>query len=77
MSKYDPRAIEKKWQKIWEEDKAFSARDDTTKEKNYLLIEFPYPSGDGLHVGAHPLADGFGYCCAQAPRRRIRMFCTP
>ena len=50
MAKYDHRAIEKKWQKIWEEHNAFRAQDNDG-EKNYLLIEFPYPSGDGLHVG--------------------------
>jgi len=50
-SKYDHKAIEKKWQKKWEDTQAFKAIDDSSKEKNYLLIEFPYPSGDGLHVG--------------------------
>ena len=43
--------IEKKWQKIWEEEKCFVARNGGDKEKYYLLIEFPYPSGAGLHVG--------------------------
>lgn len=46
-------AIEKKWQKIWEDEKAFEATDDFSKPKYYCLIEFPYPSGAGLHVG-HP-----------------------
>lgn len=49
MSAYDHKAIEKKWQKKWEEGKAFEAKD--AGEKEYLLIEFPYPSGEGLHVG--------------------------
>lgn len=53
MTKYDPAKIEFKWQEIWEKNKAFEAKDDTTKPKFYALIEFPYPSGDGLHVG-HP-----------------------
>ena len=48
--KYDHKEIEKKWQKKWEESGAFSAK-NFEGEKNYLLIEFPYPSGDGLHVG--------------------------
>ncbi len=51
MEGYDHRKIEKKWQEKWEHEKAFQAKDDTSKEKEYVLIEFPYPSGDGLHVG--------------------------
>ena len=50
---YCPAEIEKKWQKIWDENKAFEASDDYSKPKFYGLIEFPYPSGNGLHVG-HP-----------------------
>ncbi len=50
---YDPAGIEKKWQEKWEEQKAFCAEADHTKPKYYCLIEFPYPSGAGLHVG-HP-----------------------
>ncbi len=54
MSKqYNPAEIEGKWQRIWEESGAFRAEDDFTKPKFYPLIEFPYPSGAGLHVG-HP-----------------------
>ena len=45
--------IEKKWQDIWEKEQAFKATNDFTKPKFYGLIEFPYPSGNGLHVG-HP-----------------------
>ena len=51
--KYNHKAVEEKWQKIWEEKGVFHASDDTEKEKFYALIEFPYPSGQGLHVG-HP-----------------------
>ena len=50
---YNPNAIEKKWQKIWDEDKTFHSEIDPDKEKYYALVEFPYPSGQGLHVG-HP-----------------------
>ena len=50
---YDPKRIEPKWQQIWEESHAFEATDDYSKPKFYGLIEFPYPSGQGLHVG-HP-----------------------
>ncbi len=51
--KYDFTAVEKKWQKIWEETNAFAAKEDYSLPKFYALVEFPYPSGQGLHVG-HP-----------------------
>lgn len=51
--KYDYSAIEKKWQKRWDEEKTYAASNNSDKEKFYALIEFPYPSGQGLHVG-HP-----------------------
>ena len=51
--RYDFKAIEKKWQDIWEEKNVFAATNDYTKPKYYALVEFPYPSGQGLHVG-HP-----------------------
>ena len=50
---YDPKQIEPKWQKIWADTHAFEALDDHTMPKFFGLIEFPYPSGNGLHVG-HP-----------------------
>ncbi len=50
---YNHKEIEPKWQKIWDDEKAFAASDDYTKPKYYALVEFPYPSGQGLHVG-HP-----------------------
>lgn len=53
MKEYNPKEIEKKWQDIWEEKRIFEASNDITKKKFYALIEFPYPSGQGLHVG-HP-----------------------
>ena len=53
MEQYDFRTIEKKWQKKWEEEKTFQVENFTPGEKDYLLIEFPYPSGEGLHIG-HP-----------------------
>jgi len=53
MSGYPFAEIEKKWQKFWERDNTFRAEDFSPKPKYYCLIEFPYPSGDGLHVG-HP-----------------------
>ena len=49
--KYDFGAIEKKWQKAWDEAGAFSAQDASDKPKFYALVEFPYPSGAGMHVG--------------------------
>ncbi len=51
MERYDHKKIEKKWQEKWEKEGAFQAIDSGTQKKNYLLVEFPYPSGDGLHVG--------------------------
>ncbi len=51
--KYDFKAVEAKWQKIWEDEKTFSVQIDHSKPKFYGLVEFPYPSGQGLHVG-HP-----------------------
>ena len=50
---YDPKAIEPKWQKRWADSHVFEAKNDYTMPKFYGLIEFPYPSGQGLHVG-HP-----------------------
>lgn len=52
-TQYIPKKIERKWQTIWEDEKAFAATDDYSKPKFYALVEFPYPSGQGLHVG-HP-----------------------
>ena len=51
--KYDFKAIEKKWQQVWQDEKTFHVEIDHTKPKFYALVEFPYPSGQGLHVG-HP-----------------------
>ena len=51
--RYDPKAIEPKWQEKWEEAGVFHASNDSDKPKYYTLVEFPYPSGQGLHVG-HP-----------------------
>ena len=50
---YNHKVIEQKWQKIWDDKKAFAATEDYSKPKYYALVEFPYPSGQGLHVG-HP-----------------------
>ena len=51
--RYNFKTIENKWQKIWENEKAYKVVEDKTKEKFYALVEFPFPSGAGLHVG-HP-----------------------
>ncbi len=50
---YMPKKVEKKWQEIWEKEQAFKVGDDKSKPKFFALVEFPYPSGQGLHVG-HP-----------------------
>ncbi|MBQ8928425.1 MAG: leucine--tRNA ligase [Oscillospiraceae bacterium] len=53
MTKYDYEKIEKKWQAYWDAHNTFHAGNDYTKPKFYALVEFPYPSGQGLHIG-HP-----------------------
>ncbi len=50
---YNHHEVESKWQKVWDDEKAFKTSDDFSKPKYYALVEFPYPSGQGLHVG-HP-----------------------
>lgn len=66
--KYDHQAIEKKWQQRWAEAKIFAAPDHPVKDKKYVLDMFPYPSGDGLHVG-HPE----GYTASDIYSRYLRM----
>jgi len=66
--KYDFKAIEGKWQKQWEEKGAFHAKNDYTLPKFYALVEFPYPSGQGLHVG-HPRS----YTALDTVSRKKRM----
>ena len=51
MNRYDFSAVEKKWQHIWDENQTFAAKDNSDKPKFYGLVEFPYPSGAGMHVG--------------------------
>ena len=53
MKNYDPKVIEKKWQDFWDEHETYKAVIEPGKKKFYPLVEFPYPSGQGLHVG-HP-----------------------
>ncbi len=67
-SVYDHQAIEKKWQEYWAENKTFKTEIDHAKPKYYVLGMFPYPSGDGLHVG-HPL----GYLATDVIVRYKRM----
>lgn len=68
MEKYDPKAIEKKWQDRWAETGVFQASEDGGKEKYYVLDMFPYPSAAGLHVG-HPLS----YTATDIIARKRRM----
>jgi leucyl-tRNA synthetase len=66
--KYDPAAIEKKWQEKWQRDQIYKTLDPTDKPKFYILDMFPYPSGEGLHVG-HPK----GYIATDVVSRMKRM----
>lgn len=66
--KYDHKAIEKKWQAVWESKGIYRASDDSSKPKKYILDMFPYPSGEGLHVG-HPK----GYIATDVYSRTKRM----
>jgi len=68
---YDPSTIEPRWQQRWEEDKPFRAADGGDKPKYYVLDMFPYPSGDGLHVG-HP--EGYTATDIVARYKRMRGF---
>ena len=68
---YDFPAIEKKWQKYWEENKTFKAEDVSDKKKLYVLDMFPYPSGAGLHVG-HP--EGYTATDIYSRYKRMRGF---
>ena len=64
---YDFKKIEKKWQKYWEENKIFEVKNEG-KNPYYILVEFPYPSGAGLHVG-HVRS----YTAQDAIARKMRM----
>ena len=61
--KYDFSAIESKWQKKWEDGRVFEATDDFDKKKFYALVEFPYPSGAGMHVGHIKAYSGMEVIC--------------
>ena len=68
---YDPSKIESKWQRYWEENETFRTEVDPSRPKYYVLDMFPYPSGDGLHVG-HP--EGYTATDIVARYKRMRGF---
>ncbi len=68
MNEYSPKEIEKKWQDSWQKEGIYKTEDTSTKPKWYILDMFPYPSGDGLHVG-HPK----GYVATDIYSRYKRM----
>jgi leucyl-tRNA synthetase len=68
MNQYDHKDIEPKWQKRWAEKKTYASKEDSSKPKSYVLDMFPYPSGEGLHVG-HPK----GYIATDVYSRLKRM----
>ncbi len=74
--KYDYKAVEAKWQKVWEDEKTFHAEIDHSKPKFYALVEFPYPSAAGLHVG-HPRSYTALDVVAAAAASAGTMCCTP
>ncbi len=71
MNRYNPKEIEPKWQKYWEDNSSFRAADDAKEEKNYVLDMFPYPSANGLHVG-HP--EGYTATDILSRYRRMKGF---
>ncbi|MGH6784141.1 MAG: class I tRNA ligase family protein, partial [Sphingomicrobium sp.] len=68
MVTYDHTTIDRKWQQYWERERTFATPTDRTRPKYYVLDMFPYPSGDGLHVG-HPR----GYTATDVIARAKRM----
>ena len=74
--KYDYKAVEAKWQKVWEDEKTFHVEIDHKKPKFYALVEFPYPSGAGLHVG-HPRSYTALDVVSRKRRKNGTMCCTP
>ena len=68
MTKYNPKKIEAKWQKYWQMQKTFLAKNGSKKDKRYVLTEFPYPSGAGLHMGHLR-----GYTAGDVTSRYLRM----
>ena len=71
--KYDYKAIEKKWQDIWDAENTFAAKQDFSLPKYYALVEFPYPSGQGLILGPLLLAIGLALFTAWLKRPVIRL----
>ena len=69
---YDFKATEQKWQQKWDEAKVFEAQDNSDKPKFYGLVEFPYPSGAGMHVGHIKAYSGLEVVSRKRRRRKGR-----
>ena len=74
---YNHKKIESKWQKKWEKGKDFEAREDVGAKKFYSLIEFPYPSGEGLHVGHIRSNTAMDIVARKRRAQRYSFFYTP
>ena len=77
MKEYNFSAIESKWQKYWDEHKTFEASNDFSKKKFYGLVEFPYPSGHGMHVGHIKAYSGLEVVSRKRRMQGYQNWCSP
>ncbi len=74
MAQYNFKSIEKKWQDKWEQEGVFCAEDNSSKPKFYALVEFPYPSGAGMHVGHIKAYSGLEVVCRKRRKEGYNVF---